>query len=158
MLAPVALVRGCDKCHSSSVKETHVPLGHTPRGAAHERTERSTAQRSRSEQARRVLIAAKRLHMHPRTFIAWFASVSGRGDPVDGWSVPWLVDVTTATRFRRDAEVVSRLRTGWRLIVTFHGKPFAVVIPLPEPDSKAQFPSAERRRRGQPRSDAEQER
>ena len=94
----------------------------------------SAVNHSRVAQARRVTRAAEKLGIDPVTFMAWIMHRSARaGDPVEGWPTPWLIEVTTATRLRRDVRVVSRLREGWRLILTFHGRPFAIVSPITRP-------------------------
>lgn len=94
----------------------------------------SAVTHGRVAQARRVTRAAEKLGIDPVTFMAWIMHRSARaGDPVEGWPTPWLIEVTTATRLRRDVRVVSRLREGWRLILTFHGRPFAIVSPITHP-------------------------
>lgn len=91
---------------------------------------------SRIAQSRRVRSAAQSLGIPPVTFIAWMLDRSARaGDPVAGWKIPWAVEVTTATRLRRDVRVVRRIRSGWRVVLTFHGKPFAMIVPITRPRS-----------------------
>jgi antitoxin (DNA-binding transcriptional repressor) of toxin-antitoxin stability system len=94
----------------------------------------TVASSSRVAQSRRVRSAAQSLGIPPVTFIAWMLDRSARaGDPVAGWKIPWAVEVTTATRLRRDVRVVRRVRSGWRVVLTFHGKPFAMIVPITRP-------------------------
>lgn len=105
---------------------------------------RSGLDGTRAAQSRRVHDAARELRMDAMTFVAWMVDRSRRaGDPVDRWSTPWLVEAMTATRLRRDPHVVRRLRAGWRLILTFRGKPFAMVVPISGPrEESAHRPTA----------------
>ncbi len=133
------IAHGDDRCHSSSVIRTKL----------YERDDApqlggSVLDGSRAAQSRRVQDAARALRMDALTFVAWMVERSRRaGDPVDRWPTPWLVEAMTATRLRRDPHVVRRLRDGWRLILTFHGQPFAMVVPVSGPrDETAHDPTA----------------
>jgi antitoxin (DNA-binding transcriptional repressor) of toxin-antitoxin stability system len=86
------------------------------------------------------------------TFIAWMLDRSARmGDPVSNWDIPWAVEVTSATKLRRDVGVVTRIRSGWRLILTFHGKPVAMIVPVAQPRGSDE---GEARSKGRDTSDA----
>lgn len=88
----------------------------------------------RAAQRRRILAAAAALRMDPTSFACWMRNhAHQRQAPSEYRPKPWLISVISATPLHRDEQVVVRLRQGWRFILTFHGKPFAMIVPLQAP-------------------------
>lgn len=90
----------------------------------------------RAAQRDRIRAAAEALRMDPTSFVCWMLSgARWQANPAEYRPLPWLIGVISATRLHREENIVVRLRQGWRLIVTFHGKPFAMIVPLEMPDA-----------------------
>ncbi|KTR41656.1 hypothetical protein NS263_04045 [Curtobacterium oceanosedimentum] len=72
--------------------------------------------------------------MDPASFACWMLShARQQQSPSEDRPRPWLIRVISATQLHRDEQVGVRLRQGWRFILTFHGKPFAMIVPLDPP-------------------------
>lgn len=79
----------------------------------------------------RVLAAARALRMEPKDFLAWVIARSAKlGDPVDLWAEPWLICVVRFTELHRSRLPYELMRAGWRIVVTFHGRPVAWITPI----------------------------
>lgn len=93
---------------------------------------RSTEERA--AQRERIRAAAEALRIDPASFACWMLNHAHQQQAPSRYRPrPWLISVISATQLRRDEQVVVRLRQGWRFILTFHGKPFAMIVPLEAP-------------------------
>lgn len=88
----------------------------------------------RAAQRERIRAAAEALRMDPSSFACWMLTHAHQQQAPSKYRPrPWLISVISATQLHRDEQVGVRLRQGWRFILTFHGKPFAMIVPLEAP-------------------------